>query len=158
MKEEKLSLLKEIGKVKTFKSKDEKIKIIEDERIISENNKIMSIIYTILVGILLFGIIIFDTINVKINSSIIMVAIGGVSYIGLILLCKKNAIEGNGGAVAFFIWSFFTLPVSIFNIVLDFIFESENEIISMLVSFVGIVLTIVVLYQIANTIYKKNNK
>lgn len=148
MKEKKLSLLKEIGKEK----------IIKDERITGENNKIVSTVYSALVSILVFGSVIFDMINVKINSSIIFMVIGIVSYIGLILLCKKNAIEGNKGADSFFIWSIFTLPASMWNSVDDYIYECENEKISIIVGLVGIVVLTEVLYQIANTVYKKNNK
>ena len=158
MKGKELSLLKEIGKVWIVNSKDAKEKIIKDERVIIENNKIMAIAYNMLVFILVFGCIIFDTINAKINTHIMFVTIGIVSYISLILLCKKNAIEGNEYAGAFFIWSFFTLPVSILNSVSVFIYKIENIIISMTVGLVGTIVLIVVLYQIANTIYKKNNK
>ena len=55
----------------------------------------MNVTFNILVCVLVLVSIITDTINVKINSNVIFACIGIVTYIGLILMCKKNAIEGN---------------------------------------------------------------
>ena len=155
MKEEKISLAKDVFKVYTLK-KDSKINIINDERVIIENNKVMNITFNILVCALVLVSIITDTINVKINSNIIFVCIGIVTYIGLILMCKKNAIEGNESST-FFLWSIFTLPITTFNSMFNILNRLINNNVFILVDLFISIMLVVVLYNIANLIYKKSS-
>ena len=77
MENKKVSLVKDVFKANIVK-KDSKIQIVKDERIISENNKIMNITFNILVCILVLISIIMDTINIDINSNIIFISVGVV--------------------------------------------------------------------------------
>ena len=159
MENKKVSLIKDINKIQIKKNKDSKLEIIRDERIVNENNKIMSDMFNLLICILVFGSIICDTINVKINTHIIFIVIGTVSYIGLILMCKKNIIEGNEYSGTFFIWSFITLPLSIFNIIDNSYYQNSDNIEIVVIAELSITLILsIILYQIANAIYRKNNK
>lgn len=159
MENKKVSLIKDINKIQIKKNKDSKLEIIRDERIVNENNKIMSDMFNLLICILVFGSIICDTINVKINTHIIFIVIGTVSYIGLILMCKKNIIEGNEYSGTFFIWSFITLPLSIFNIIDNSYYKNSENIEIVVIAELSITLILsIILYQIANAIYRKNNK
>lgn len=157
MKKEKISLLRDVFKVYTLK-KGSKTNIINDERVISENNKIMNVTFNILVCVLVLVLIITDTINVKINSNVIFACIGIVTYIGLILMCKKNAIEGNEYSVPFFLWSIFTLPITTFNSMFDILYRIINNDVFILVDLFISIMIVVVLYNIANFIYKKSSK
>lgn len=157
MEKKKISLIKDINKVSVFKTKDSEINIINDERITNESNKILATAFNTLICILVLGSIIADIINLKINFNIIFIVIGIVSYIGLILMCKKNIIESNPDAGAFFIWSMFTLPISIFNC-LDNFFNKRSDLLVIILELVVTIILIVFLYQIANVIYKKVNR
>ena len=82
--------------------------------------------------------------------------IGIVSYVGLILMCKKNLIESNSDASTFFIWSFFTLPISIFNCIDDWINYYSNSILILVVELAVTIVLTIVLYKIANLIYNNS--
>lgn len=157
MENKKVSLVKDVFKANIVK-KDSKIQIVKDERIISENNKIMNITFNILVCILVLISIIMDTINIDINSNIIFISVGVVSYIGLILMCKNNSIEGNESAGIFFIWSIFTLPISIFNYIDDILYKFVNKKSFFIIEICISIILVVILYQIANGIYRKISK
>lgn len=159
MENKKVSLIKDINKIQIKRNKDSKMEIIKDERIVNENNKIMTNMFELLICVLVFGSIICDTINIKINTHLIFCVIGIVSYIGLILMCKKNIIERNESAGAFFIWSCITLPFSIFNIIDNSYYQNSDHIEIIIIAELIITLILsILLYQIANTIYRKNNK
>ena len=161
MEEKKKSLLNELEKMNPFRKKEKnepKEEKIKDERIINENNEIISNMYCLLIIILYLIIIISDTLMVRINARLISISVGLVSYIGLILLCKKNAIEGNKGAFALFIWGIITFPCAIFNVLDDYIYKKIESLLAIILSLGGVIILTVLLYQIANIVYKKNNK
>ena len=99
-----------------------------------------------------------DTLKININGRIISILINLVSYIGLISLCKKNAIEGNKMVFPFFLGGIFTLPCVIFNILDDYIYKNIESILAIVVSLGGFISLSILLYQIANIVYKKNSK
>ena len=151
MKKDNISLLKALNLNTIFKMEHKAaLKLLfenvsgeaKDERILSENNKIYCIIFNLIIVVLLAITLFTKTLNLNIIGAII----GITNYIGLIMMCKKNIIESNPNAFGFFFWSFFTLPICLFNV-----FN-----ISILNVFIIIVL-VIVLYIIANTVYKKNN-
>ena len=159
MKEKKLSLLNEFEKMNPFVSKDKKQDKIKDERIINESNIVMSNAFCILVVILVFGSMILNTVHIEIKPIFVFLAVAIVSYSSLIQLCKRNAIEGNEHASLYSIWGIFVLPVEIFNCFGDYIFNNiENTILFVLLILTVVIILPMFLYQIANIIYKNNNK
>lgn len=73
-------------------------------------------------------------------------------------MCKKNAIEGNEYSVPFFLWSIFTLPITTFNSMFDILYRIINNDVFILVDLFISIMIVVVLYNIANFIYKKSSK
>lgn len=156
MKKDKVSLFRDLKLDAIFKSNfKEGIKLYmeksskepTDERILIENNKIYYCIYSLLIIILFLVSIFSDKFNIVLNAYKILIIIGIVSYMGLILMCKKDIIESNSSAFVFFIWSIGVTPVTLFNI-LPF---------SIINLFIAIIL-IIVLYNIANLVYKNAAK
>ena len=157
MKEQKASLLNEFEKMNPFTSKDKKQEKILDERIVNENNKVISSMYFILLFLLVLTNIFSNIINVTITLKCINILIAITSYIGLLILCKNKAIEGNNNIWMFIIWGIIYLPVSIYIPFSDFIYTNiENKIFVLLIVLGTIIGLPILLYQIANIVYKKN--
>ena len=175
MEEKKKSLLNELEKMNPFRkkkkeSKEEKIKdeiiirekydafTIQDERIIKDTYEVLSNMFWGVFLLLFLMELTCDTLKININGRIISILINFLSYIGLILLCKKNAIEGNKMVFPFFFGGIFTLPCVIFNILDEYIYKNIESILAIVVSLGGFISLSILLYQIANIVYKKNNK
>ena len=159
MEEKKVSLLNEFEKMNPFRKKEKnepKEEKIKDERIISINNEIFSNMYCILFLILFISEITCDTLMININGRIISILIGLVSYIGLILLCKKNAIEGNKITLVLFISGNIGFPSAILNSFSNYLSKKIDS--APLILFGGQIVLIILLYQIVNTVYKKNKQ
>jgi len=161
MEEKKKSLLNELEKMNPFRKKEKnepKEEKIKDERIIKETYEIFSMMYCTLFILLVIIEMTCDTFRININGRIISILINFLSYIGLILLCKRNVIEGNKMVFFFFIGGIFTLPCAIFNILDDYIYKNIESILAIVVSLGGFISLSILLYQIANIVYKKNSK
>ena len=176
MEEKKKSLLNELEKMNPFRKKEknepkeEKIKdeiiirekydafTIQDERIIKDTYEVLSNMFWGVFLLLFLMELTCDTLKININGRIISILINLVSYIGLISLCKKNAIEGNKMVFPFFFGGIFTLPCVIFNILDDYIYKNIESILAIVVSLGGFISLSILLYQIANIVYKKNSK
>lgn len=177
MEEKKKSLLNELEKMNPFRKKekneplleriqDERIiegikemVTIQDERIIKETYEIFSMMYCTLFILLVIIEMTCDTFRININGRIISILINFLSYIGLISLCKKNVIEGNKMVFFFFIGGIFTLPCAIFNILDNYIYKNiESRPLGIILALGGQIFLTILLYQIANIVYKKNSK
>lgn len=142
----KISLAKDI--FNSIKTKNQK-----DERVEAEANRAFCRGYNALICIFVIATIINDTFTINISSTHMMITIGVISYIILLSFCKNVAIYDNDGAFGVFIWSIFTLPTAIIVILMDIpVFQNAPII---LITFpIGIALALI-MYFIANTIYKK---
>lgn len=75
------------------------------------------------------------------------------------VMVKKNVIEGNKMVFFFFIGGIFTLPCAIFNILDNYIYKNiESRPLGIILALGGQIFLTILLYQIANIVYKKNNK
>lgn len=144
---------------------NDKKETIRDERVIKETNKIMAVAFNILVFVMVLTSITFGIIHIDSReySSVIFSAIGIISYVSLIIMCKKNIIENNEYVISFFIWGIITMPISLYNILSDFIYRNiydNKELMTfyLVISIIGVIIFGFILYEIANKIYKNANK
>ena len=174
----KISLLKDCVSKESFRKKPN-----NDEMILYERNKItytgMNILIILLVGFFFLDTIfdifydLIDFLNFYLgnifNFSLdytfnfndidfndiglcIYIIIGAVNYSMLIAYCKKGIVK-HSAALASFIWSILTLPLSIVKLLLGKILQ-EN--IFLTVQPIAIIIVALILYFICNTIYKKS--
>ena len=147
----KVSLLKTIFKDTRKNSREKE----NDERIIYERNKIMTIGMQALCAILVIVGILLDVFRFKIDlADFVSITIGIVHYVMLICYCKKNMVDTSTGSHSFF-WSMLMLPLGISNL---FLGEIVTDIKFAIITIILSILFVVLLYQIANIIYKKSIK
>ena len=152
-KKKKVSLLREIFSYNIFNSD----KVEKDEMIVHERNKLS---YTgmniLIIAIIIFSIIadIFNLGEKTLLSLCILSLVGLVKYIMLILFCKKGVVT-HAEAWSSLLFGIFTLPTSFVCIVLNPFIESDFYIYAQPAL---IIFLIVLLYQIANIVYKKSQK
>ena len=130
-------------------------KIEKDEMIVHERNKITYTGFTALTAvIILFGIFadIFDWEHLI--SLSILTLVGLVKYIMLIAFCKKGIVR-HAESWSSLLFGVFTLPTSFVCLALTPFAKSDFYI---YLQPALIILLIIVLYQIANIVYKKSQK
>ena len=150
-KVKKVSLLRDVFSY-PLKSSE---KIEKDEMIVHERNKITYTGFTALTGvIILFGIFV-DTFDWEQMISLsILTLVGLVKYIMLIAFCKKGVVK-HAESYSSLLFGVFTLPVSFVCLSLTPFAKSDFYI---YIQPALIILLIIVLYQIANIVYKKSQK
>lgn len=152
----KVSLLKDCISADTFSGKAEK-----DEMIIFERNKVSYGGMNALMCILLVFGIWADIVDLRgCISQYICMAIGIVNYGMLITFCYKGIVKHHAAFNAF-IWSFFTLPLSIVNLFLDKIVVGKIYVIVLpieIVLLIVFVAVVIFLYIVSDFIYKKSSK
>jgi len=146
MKKSKISLLKDLESSMSLAFDKDKQKN-RDERVIKEKNEIVCEGLCALVSILTIFALISNIAEFGITIWHIMIVIGIVEYGMLIAFCKKCLIKDNEMFFTVFIGSILTLPASIFN---HTTWMDKSPFI--------FVILMIVLYQIANIIYKRAMK
>ena len=159
-----ISLIKDINRTVICKKDGEKVKkeYVMDERVMAEKNKVMSNGYIALIVVLLIYSTIAEANAWRVSTTYILAIIGMVSYSMVLILCNKIAIKENPEISGLFIWSFFTLPIAMLNIIADFIdAKLVPERIGVFITVVPIIsmgIIAILMYQVANAIYIKANK
>lgn len=152
-KKKKVSLLREIFSYNLFNSE----KIENDEMIVHERNKITYAGLTVLIAAIIIFSIIADIFNLgeKILLCLpVLSLVGLVKYIMLIAFCQKGIVR-HAESWSSLLFGVFTLPVSFICLALTPFAKSDFYI---YLQPALIILLIIVLYQIANIIYKKSQK
>ena len=163
--ENKVSLLSDAFACVDNVNKLKKAENFADERVAIENNKVFSKGYSILILLLVVFSILSERIGFDLKSEYLFFMIGAVSYCMLLMLCKKVAIKGDGNGIALIIWSIVCLPLNIMTMMMDLIGNLDlpkfspiiSVIVVLVVPFLVAGLIAVVLYMIANAVYKKAN-
>ena len=125
--------------------------------IVHERNKITYSGLTILIIAIIIFSIIADIFNLGEKTLLylpVLTLVGLIKYIMLILFCKKGIVK-HAEALSSLIFGIFTLPTSFICIVLTPFIESDYYIYTQPTL---IIFLIVLLYQIANILYKKSQK
>ncbi len=152
-KKKKISLLREIFSYNLFNSE----KIEKDEMIVHERNKITYTGLTILIAAIIIFSIFADIFSLgeKILLCLpVLSLVGLVKYIMLIAFCKKGIVK-HAESWSSLLFGVFTLPVSFVCLALTPFGKSDFYI---YVQPALIIFLIVLLYQIANIVYKKSQK
>ncbi len=152
-KKNKISLLRDVFSY-PLKSSE---KIEKDEMIVHERNKITYTGFTGLTGVIILFSVFADTFNLgeKILLCLpVLSLVGLVKYIMLIAFCKKGIVK-HAESWSSLLFGVFTLPVSLVCLALTPFGKSDFYIYAQPAL---IVLLIIVLYQIANIVYKKSQK
>ncbi len=131
-----------------------------DERVVTETNRIFTNAYAALTAVMSVIGIVLDTVGeaVRPASAWIFIAIGLVSYICLLVMCKKALIERNLSVYVTALWCFLLMPLTLYNVIIDVAtnaLESYPTWLAIGVP-VGCIAFSAVLYFIANAVYKKN--
>ena len=152
-KKKKVSLLREIFSYNLFNSE----KIENDEMIVHERNKITYTGLTILIATIIIFSIFADIFSLGEKTLLVLPVlslVGLVKYIMLIAFCKKGIVR-HAESWSSLLFGVFTLPTSFVCLALTPFAKSDFYI---YLQPVLIILLIIVLYQIANIIYKKSQK
>ena len=152
-KKKKVSLLREIFSYNIFNSE----KIEKDEMIVHERNKITYTGLTILIAAIIIFSIFADIFSLGEKTLLVLPVlslVGLVKYIMLIAFCKKGIVR-HAEAWSSLLFGVFTLPVSFICLALTPFAKSDFYI---YLQPALIILLIIVLYQIANIVYKKSQK
>ena len=152
-KVKKVSLLREIFSYSLFNSE----KIEKDEMIVHERNKITYTGLTILIAAIIIFSIFADIFSLGEKTLLVLPVlslVGLVKYIMLIAFCKKGIVT-HAESWSSLLFGVFTLPVSFICLALTPFAKSDFYI---YLQPALIILLIILLYQIANTIYKKSQK
>ena len=152
-KNNKISLLREIFSYSLFNSE----KIEKDEMIVHERNKITYTGLTILIAAIIIFSIFADIFSLGEKTLLVLPVlslVGLVKYIMLIAFCKKGVVR-HAEAWGSLLFGIFTLPTSFVCLALTPFAKSDFYI---YLQPALIILLIIVLYQIANIIYKKSQK
>ncbi len=152
-KKKKVSLLRDVFSY-PLKSSE---KIEKDEMIVHERNKITYTGLTVLITSIVIFSILADTFNLgekTLFSVPVLSLVGLVKYIMLILFCKKGIVK-HAEAWNSLIFGILTFPCMFVCFILT-PFE-ENKFYSIIQPTLIIILAIL-LYQIANIIYKKSQR
>lgn len=152
-KKKKISLLREIFSYNLFNSE----KIENDEMIVHERNKITYTGLTILIATIIIFSIFADIFSLGEKTLLVLPVlslVGLVKYIMLIAFCQKGIVR-HAESWSSLLFGVFTLPVSFICLALTPFAKSDFYI---YLQPALIILLIIVLYQIANIIYKKSQK
>lgn len=152
-KMKKVSLLREIFSYNLFNSE----KIEKDEMIVHERNKITYTGLTILIAAIIIFSIFVDIFSLGEKTLLVLPVlslVGLVKYIMLIAFCKKGVVR-HAEAWSSLLFGIFTLPTSFVCLALTPFAKSDFYI---YLQPALIIFLIIVLYQIANIIYKKSQK
>ena len=152
-KKKKVSLLREIFSYNLFNSE----KIENDEMIVHERNKITYTGLTILIATIIIFSIFADIFSLGEKTLLVLPVlslVGLVKYIMLIAFCKKGIVR-HAESWSSLLFGVFTLPVSLICLALTPFAKSDFYI---YLQPALIILLIIVLYQIANIVYKKSQK